>query len=294
MGRMSWPSGLTGAAVAGAAVGAVAALLFAGLATPASSLGHAPIHVRRNPDGTLRRGLRGEMQSTNWSGYAVAGYVTKKSYTSAQVTWVVPAVAYGKSSDTTNSSEYSANWVGIGGFCENALCTKVDRTLIQLGTEQDVSPSGGTDYYAWYEILPNPEIALGPGYPVSPGDSMTATLSCGTTCSEKKQSWRLSMSDSSRGWGWSGTFKYGSSKASAEWIEEAPYRGGVLPLANFATAAFSAASGADGASPSLTVSVNGIQMADPWGQTSNPSGTNSSDAFNMCWGFGSFTSCSSP
>ena len=71
----------------------------------------------------------------------VANYQTGLKYTSASMTWVVPTVRYGASTDTTSSTEYSANWVGIGGFCANRLCTRGDHTLIQLGTEQDVSRS---------------------------------------------------------------------------------------------------------------------------------------------------------
>ena len=316
MSEGDWLARSAGIALAGAAA---VCLMASATALPPAAVRHAPIQVRRNPDGSVKRGLRGEMQSSNWSGYAIASYMSASpfatkggkpggsgsggggsggSYTSAQLTWVVPSVTYGSSTDTTNSSEYSANWVGIGGFCENALCTKLDHTLIQLGTEQDVSPSGKIDYYAWYEMLPQSETPLSTTTdPVSPGDTMTASLSCGTTCSQKKQTWLLTMTDTRSGapiWTWSQSFPYGSSEASAEWIEEAPYSGGVLPLADFGTASFSATGGADGASPSLTTSANGIQMKDPWGQTSNPSDPDSSDDFNACWGFQSFPPCATP
>src|SRR5439155_16065944 len=105
-------------------------------------LKHAPIHLHRNPDGSPERGLRNQFVSTNWSGYVVANYQTGLKYTSASMTWVVPTVRYGASNDSTSSDEYSANWVGIGGFCANQLCTRGDHTLIQLGTEQDVSSIG--------------------------------------------------------------------------------------------------------------------------------------------------------
>jgi hypothetical protein len=75
------------------------------------------------------------------------------------------------------SSEYSANWVGTGGFCENQLCTRGDKTLIQLGTEQDVAPDGiTTQYYAWYEMLPAAETPLPANNIVKPGDTITASL----------------------------------------------------------------------------------------------------------------------
>jgi hypothetical protein len=118
---------------------------------------HAPIEVHRNPDGTPAHGLKNQWLSGNWPGYELANLQTGQKYTQAQMTWVVPTVTYGPSSASTSSSEYSANWGGIGGFCENRLCTRVDKTLIQLGTEQDVAPDGTTQYYAWYEMFPAAE-----------------------------------------------------------------------------------------------------------------------------------------
>ena len=257
--------------------------------TSPAKLKHAPVHLRRGLDGNLERGVRGQFISSNWSGYVVANYQTGRKYTSAQMTWVVPAVKYGSSNDTTSSNEYSANWVGIGGFCENVLCTLGDNTLIQLGTEQDVSPSGEPNYYAWYEVLPRAETPLGPGYPVHPKDTITASLSCNQPCSSRKQTWTLSMHNETAGWKWSKQLSYGSSLLSAEWIEEAPYEGGILPLADFLVASFPGPNVANGSLPPVS-SGNVIQMADPWGQWANPSLAPVPN-FNVCWAFESFVSC---
>lgn len=263
--------------------------------SPVSGGQHAPIEVRRNPDGSPARGLRNQLVSSNWSGYEVANYQTGQKYTQAQLTWVVPTVTYGASTDSTSSSEYSSNWVGIGGFCENRLCTRGDRTLIQLGTEQDVAPDGTVQYYAWYEMLPAAETPLPSSDVVMPGDIMTASLACVSACTAKKQNWLLTMTNHTAGWAWSGTFAYGASMLSAEWIEEAPYQGGVLPLADFGTASFTATAGINnGQTPSLTLSTNGIQMKDPWGQTSNPSAANSLADFDACWGYQTYTPCATP
>jgi hypothetical protein len=254
------------------------------------------VQLHRNPDGSPQRGLRNQFISTNWSGYVVANYQTGVKYTSASMSWVVPVVVYGPSTDTTSSTQYSANWIGIGGFCANLLCTRGDHTLIQLGTEQDVSPpsdgspSGVANYYAWYEVLPQAETPLDPAtHPVHPGDLMTASLSCSQPCSGKKQNWTLSMTDETQNWTWSMKLSYGSSLLSAEWIEEAPYEGGILPLANFGTAHFPGANLANLTSPAVT-SANAIQMQDPWGQWANPSAA-TVPSFNVCWGFGVFTPC---
>jgi hypothetical protein len=272
-----------------ATIGMTAVSFAAQQQTPPARLKHAPIHVHRGPDGTPERGVHNQFISSNWSGYVVANYQTGRKYTSAQMTWVVPTVSYGTSTDTTSSAEYSANWVGIGGFCENVLCTRGDNTLIQLGTEQDVSLSGVASYYAWYEVLPQAETPLGPNYPVHPGDTVTASLSCNQPCSGKKQTWTLSMQDESAGWSWSKQLSYGSSLLSAEWIEEAPYERGILPLADFRTAPFPGPNVANGSHPPVS-SANVIQMRDPWGQWANPSLV-AVPNFNVCWGFETFTPC---
>ena len=93
---------------------------------------------------------------------------------------------------------------------------------------------------------------------------------------------------------WSHTFSYSSSLASADWIVEAPASsGGVLPLANFGIVDMVPYIGAQAAWNSLNVSANGIQMTDPWGQTSDPSGTDVS-GFNACWGYSSQATCGTP
>ena len=252
---------------------------------------HGPIEVHRLEDGSLAHGPRNEFVSSNWSGYAIGGYQTGHKYTSAQGTWVAPAVTFGSTnSDTTE--EYSATWVGIGGFCLNALCTRADRTLIQLGTSQYVSSSGATSYFAWYEMLPKSPVTI-TAITVSPGDQITASVQCVSACSARKQNWQLSMTNITTNQTWSQNFSYSSSLASADWIEEAPVSGGVLPLANFNVVGIAPSLSNISAWNSLTVSANGIQMSDPWGQTSSPSSTDA-NGFDTCWGYGSMSSCSSP
>ncbi len=251
-----------------------------------SQVKHAPIQVRRLSDGSVERGLRDQIVTSNWSGYAVAEYQTHATYTSAMATWVVLTVFY----FSGFSNEDSATWVGIGGFCENAGCTSVDNTLIQLGTAQNAAnkKSSGISYsyYAWYEMLPNlpQQIPLA----ISPGDTITASLACGV-CSTPQQTWTLSMMNVTTGRSWQGTFNYASTQLSAEWIEEAPSSfAGILPLADYGMASFVPT--ANGAMPSLTLEANGIVMYDSQGhgqrqtvQTSNPSDPGSYTPAT-CWG----------
>ena len=285
----------------------------AALAVPASGglmsapLG-GPILPVRTPQGAVLRNVRHQVITQNWSGYAVANYETGSTYTSASATWVVPTAAV----PPNQSAGYSSSWVGIGGFCMNMKCTKVDRSLIQLGTEQDASSSpSGTHYYAWWETLPQSSQLIS-SVTIHPGDTIVASLSDGPSATNSKsgpgggkggpgghngQTWTLSLTDTTptgTTQSWTTTLSYNSSLASAEWIEEAPYSGGILPLANFNTAKFDPVY-ANRGSPTLSDS-NGIQMIDPNGQTSNISPPVSSpDGFNTCWGDGTtLTNCSAP
>ncbi len=249
---------------------------------------HAPVQVRRTDDGRVKRGLRNQLYTSNWSGYAVAHFETGQTYTSAQGTWTVPSVSYVDGGPNI-SAEYSSTWVGIGGFCENTSCTQGDSSLIQLGTEQDVSSTGATQYYAWYEMLPQYPVQI--PLAIHPGDQITASVTCVSACSHRRQTWIVAMTNVTTGRTWSQTVQYASSRLSAEWIEEAPSStAGVLPLANFATASFDEST-VDGIGPSLSSSQT-IVMQDPYGQTSNPSIPDSDvDGFSACWGAGSLTPC---
>jgi hypothetical protein len=260
---------------------------------------HGVINPHRHADGTLKRGPRNEFYSGNWSGYAVATYQTGQTYSSASATWQVPSVSYAPYNGTP-TEEWVANWVGIGGFCQNASCTSVDPTLIQLGTFGAVVNSGGTTYVPWYELLPGYAQAI--PYSVKPGDIISASLQCtvalanplapgNTVCSPSTtQTWVLAMSDQTAGWQWSETFQYQTGMGSAEWVTEAPYSGGIVPLPDYVQANFEPIS-ANGANPNLTLAANGIAMEDPWGQTSNPSNPVGGNWFGTCWGNGTLTPC---
>lgn len=243
---------------------------------------HAPIHPHRNADGSLKRGINNQIYTNNWSGFAVANFLTSQTYAAATATWQVPSVSY-VPFNGTSTWEYSANWIGIGGYCQNAGCSSVDNSLIQLGTGQSASDSGGAYYYAWYELLPA-GLTVIPN-PVRPNDIMTAALECAANCFPGvTQTWVLTMSDETAGWTWNERFQYLSSMGSAEWIVEAPSSGGTLPLDNFSQATFQELT-ANGVAPNLSLSANGIAMYDPWGQTSNPSAP-SGAWFTACWGNG--------
>ena len=157
--------------------------------------------------------------STNWSGYAVSGFGPYRSVSSS---WRQPAVDCSKT-----PTGWSAFWVGLDGDTTN--------TVEQTGSEADCS-KGTAVYYAWYEMYPKYPVNY--ANPVSAGDSLSASVTYAGN-----GYFRLTLSDETRGWSHTTTQRLKSAKlGSAEVIAEAPSgSGGILPLADFGTAAFSAA-----------------------------------------------------
>lgn len=162
--------------------------------------------------------------STNWSGYAVETSLASPqqgAVTDVKGQWTVPSVTCG------STATYSSAWVGIDGYSSNSV--------EQTGTDSDCSSESGV-YYAWYEMYPHPSKRI--GMAINPGNVISAEVAY-----QNGSSFTLTLHNNSTGASFSLTQR--SSKAersSAEWIEEAPYSGGILPLANFGRINFSNAS----------------------------------------------------
>jgi hypothetical protein len=168
--------------------------------------------------------------STNWSGYAVETDLTNPqddavSYVSG--TWIVPAA------QESNTNTWSSAWVGIDGYDDN--------TVEQIGTEQDWY-NGQPSYYAWYEMYPKWGYIIN-NFPVNAGDSITAEVQY-----NNKRAYVLTITNNTQSkHGKTVSFSItqkapSASRQSAEWIMEAPWSGGVLPLTNFGTIYFTDAS----------------------------------------------------
>lgn len=158
-------------------------------------------------------------QSTNWSGYASLTNLNNPqpySVSDAQGSWTVPALT------CTNSSTYSSAWVGIDGYS--------DGTVEQTGTEHDCI-NGTPSYYAWYEMYPKMSRRL--SMSVHAGDSMFAEVNY-----NGGNQFVLTLRDNTTGQSFTTTQRGKAQRTSAEWIVEAPWSGGVLPLANFGTLPF--------------------------------------------------------
>jgi probable HAF family extracellular repeat protein len=244
---------------------------------PAGASSHAPMVRELRPDGQVLRGSRNEITSRNWSGYEVAN----GPYTSAQGTWTVPAVHYAPYAGSPDV-EVSSTWVGIGG-------QSPDTTLIQLGTQQQVTSAGVPTYFAWYEILPGAEVPLGNRFPVSAGDTITASLRCTAACTPGSVStWILAMTNARWPAPFQITLQYRSSMATAEWVMEATCLSDCLSsnafysyLPNFGSVAFNGIA-ANGSNPNLSLAQNGIVMHDPsGGATSTPSAAVGGNSFTV-------------
>ena len=241
-------------------------------AIPASAVHHfwQPPHIR-NADGT----------SLNWSGYAVQplqGSPPKKgkaapspAFTGVAGSWTVPSVSPSASQNT-----FSSSWVGMDGNSDN--------TVEQIGTEQDCS-GGSAIYYAWFEMYPKGTYEIA-GFPVNPGDTISAEVTY-----EGNGTFELSITNESANISFSTTQRSKSAqRSSAEWIEEAPSWGGVLPLADFGVVDFcDCAATLDGTPPGpisdAAWQYNVITMATGTGTTKAvPSGlSDGGTSFSVSW-----------
>ena len=104
----------------------------------------------------------------------------------------------------------------IGGGCVTAGCAVGDNTLIQTGTEQDVSAKGKPAYSAWWELIPSPLTPIGK-LTVAPGNRMHAAIT-----EAAPGMWKITIADLTRKESFSKTVAYTSSQDTAEWIEETP------------------------------------------------------------------------
>jgi len=212
--RISSGIGLLGSAVA------MAAVLASGLAQAQETdmiapHQHAPASIVRIHDG-------GTADSTNWSGYAVTG--ANDSVTSVTGSWIVPASTCTKGS----SPEYSAFWIGIDGW--------TSKTVEQIGTDSDCR-NGKPSYYAWYEFYPEPSYYATGMTNLTPGDTISATVSW----AKDTKAFTLTITDETADLTFTKSFipVLPRARSSAEWIAEAPSNSkGVLPLADFGTVYF--------------------------------------------------------
>jgi hypothetical protein len=159
--------------------------------------------------------------SVGWAGYIVASsFNEQKDVVSVSGSWTVPTVNPG------SGDGFSSAWIGIGG--------QEDKTLIQVGTEQNVYNGDGS-YGVWYEMLPALSTRI-ENFNVSPGDVMSANI---TLVNPSSEQWNIQITDLTNGESFSQNFQYNSTRSSAEWIlERSLVNGQITNLANFGSVTF--------------------------------------------------------
>jgi Peptidase A4 family len=167
--------------------------------------------------------------SQNWAGYVAGASSSDTQFSSVSGSWVQPTVR------CNSGQSYSAYWVGLGGSSDQS------DALEQTGTQGDCTASGGTTYYAWYELVPDGPVQL--DLAIHPGDHIAAKVSVSGS------NVRVWLADQTTGQSTTKNLQMSNpDTSSAEWIAEAPSQcdsmGGCqpLPLADFGTVQFTGAS----------------------------------------------------
>jgi hypothetical protein len=232
-------------------------------AIAAASLVQAPLHHTGSATPffiTHGGGARNTtVTSDNWSGYAANG----GTYTSVTTTFTQPAVK------CSSGDQYSSFWVGLDGYSSE--------TVEQTGTEADCDGKTA-EYSAWYELYPAYPVTY--NEPVKPGDKITESVTFSGT-----KTYTLTITDSGSSDSWTKTTtksSSGDSRSSAEVIAEAPYDGGVLPLADFGSVSFSGST-VDGGTLASSDPTGINMVADSNGAAEATIGSLSGGSFGITW-----------
>jgi hypothetical protein len=278
---------IPGLAIAAASLTVLAlASAAAGTATAARhGAGDEVIHVVHVAGGQLNTNT-----SDNWSGYNIGADYPQvpagTTFTNITGEWTVPTAQQ----QTAGQAEDSASWIGIGGGCVTDNCDVTDSTLIQAGTEQDVSATGQASYDAWWEIIPETETEV--SLPVTAGNKIYVSIDEAGT----PGIWSITIDNLSTGESFSTTTPYSSSMDTAEWIEETPLEIGtggtaLAAMPTLGTVHFTNAT-LNAANPGFQT-VDEIQLITSSGQVlATPSAPGpAQDSFNDCvWK----TTCAAP
>ncbi len=106
----------------------------------------------------------------------------------------------------------ASEWIGIS---DSPLSQKSDGSLIQMGTEQQLI-DGKFTYNTWYELLPDPPIAI--NLATRPGDVISATI---RLVDPSAKMWEMDIRNITTGESAKPLrIRYDTKRASAEWIYE--------------------------------------------------------------------------
>jgi hypothetical protein len=210
--------------------------------------------------------------SENWAGYTAAG--AAGTFTSVSASWAEPAVT------CTATNTFSSFWVGLDGDGTNSV--------EQTGTEADCD-GGAAAYQGWFEMFPAAPVFF--DNPVQPGDAMSASV-----VANGGGAFTLTLTDATQGWTQQTSQSSNIAQlGSAEIIAEAPSsgNGAVLPLSNFGTVNFSAATVDNTAlgneNPDALTMVSGNNVTE-----ATPSALTGGNAFAVTWDSDGITATATP
>jgi hypothetical protein len=192
-----------------------------------------PAHVAPRPAARSRAVTNG-LASFNWSGYVAVG----ATYSGVTAAWTQPAVS-------CTAKGIVTFWVGLDGW--------QDGTVEQTGTGVDCR-TGTPQYYAWWETFPTNSQQTYASTPVSPGDTITASVNVAggqyaLVVADKTQAWTRTTNAAA---------PTGATNASAEIVAEAAsVNKTITQVPDFGTASFTAST-IDGESPQAA----GAQQTD--------------------------------
>ena len=112
--------------------------------------------------------------SSNWAGYVAGDSDGSTQFSNVSGSWVQPT------STCSSGQDDAAFWVGIGGDDgqsssdgSSSLGDGSSTSLEQIGTEGNCT-GNGTQYYAWYELVPSAPVQL--NLTIHPGDHISASV----------------------------------------------------------------------------------------------------------------------
>jgi hypothetical protein len=230
-------------------------------------------------------------ESTNWSGYIVP---SSALITAVSGQWTVPTL-----NCAATPSGSAAIWVGIGGYGWPTGGTS--GVLLQTGVRTDCA-NGVPQYAGWFEEYPSiPNTSKDfIGFPVSPGDSIQASIFQGSS-----GAWETKVDDlttglsgvmvTGEGWGVSadagdGSFREQGSTAglsysggyTTEWIVEdfTQPDGSLVPFADYGSVSFTGLT--TSLAPWSLTTDEGVAMAQNGVVLSTPSPP-SNDGFSVTY-----------
>jgi hypothetical protein len=199
--------------------------------------------------------------STNWSGYAAVG--AAGAFSSVSASWTQPVATCGAGQTAASF------WVGLDGDGSHSV--------EQIGAYSNCTADNVPQYYAWYEMYPNP--AYKTTLPLFAGDKMSASVSY-----DRAGRYNLSITNATRGWTASTAQRSSTAqRVSAEVIAEAPSNSsGIVPLTNFGTVNFTGAK-VNGAILGSSAGLDWIDMVSPTGVTKASTGPLNNGSFAVTW-----------